>query len=138
MKCVRNYVVSVRLRFHCQNRETHDETVRLYRYALFTFCGLKHNYTCICPVNKEFTHHDPDKSSPYEEMFLFNLSTSQLSAGLKQEQIAPQTTKKYYNNVNRLILTFFLVTSCLSSYLKVCALQLWTQQLLPLLNFSTT
>ena len=115
---MRNYVVSVRLRFHCQNRETHDETVRLDRYALFTFCGLKHNYTCICPVNKEFTHHDPDKSSPYEEMFLFNLSTSQLSAGHKQEQIAPQTTKKYYNNVNRLILTFFLVTSCLSSFLK--------------------
>jgi len=31
MKCVRNYKVSVRPRFHCQNRETHGETVRLDR-----------------------------------------------------------------------------------------------------------
>jgi len=43
----------------------------------------------VCPVNAEFTHHDPDKSSPYDENIL---STYPLSAGLKQEQIAPQTT----------------------------------------------
>jgi len=43
----------------------------------------------VCPVNAEFMHHDPDKSSPYDETIL---STYPLSAGLKQEQIAPQTT----------------------------------------------
>ena len=34
MKCVSNYVVSVRPGFHCQNHETHGETVILDRYAL--------------------------------------------------------------------------------------------------------
>ena len=31
---------------------------------------------------------------------------------------------KYYNNVNRLILAFFLVTSCISSFLRVNDLEL--------------
>jgi len=44
----------------------------------------------LYPVNAEFTHRDPDKSSPYDANV--SSSTYPLSAGLKQEQIGPKTT----------------------------------------------